>query len=114
MSGGTPIVLLHGLASSLRIWDFVAPILAQRFRVVAVDQRGHGLSTKPDDGYGFEEVGADLEAFVKLLGLDRPVVVGHSWGGSVAVRFGTDYPELTRGLVLVDGGFIERSEDATW
>lgn len=111
---GPPIVLLHGLASSLRIWDFVAPILAERFHVVAIDQRGHGLSTKPDDGYGFEEVGADLEAFVVMLGLDKPVVVGHSWGGSVAVRFGADYPELTRGLVLVDGGFMERSKDVTW
>jgi len=111
---GAPIVLLHGLASSLRIWDFVAPILAERFRVVAVDQRGHGLSSKPDDGYGFEEVGADLAALVELIGLERPVVVGHSWGGSVAVRFGTDHPEMARGLALVDGGFIERSKDVTW
>lgn len=111
---GTPVVLVHGLASSLTIWNFVAPILAERFRVIAVDQRGHGLSTKPDDGYGFEEVGADLGAFVQLLEMQRPVIVGHSWGGSVAVRFGTDYPEHTRGLVLVDGGFIDRSEDVTW
>jgi len=111
---GTPIVLVHGLASSLTIWNFVAPVLAERFRVLAIDQRGHGLSSKPEDGYGFEEVGADLEAFVELIGLERPVIVGHSWGGSVAVRFGVDYPEMTRGLVLVDGGFIDRGKDVTW
>ena len=111
---GAPIVLVHGLASSLRIWDFVAPVLAERFHVIAIDQRGHGLSTKPDENYSFEEVGADLEAFVEQMGLDRPVIVGHSWGGTVAVRFGTDYPEMTRGLVLVDGGFIERSKDVSW
>lgn len=111
---GTPVVLVHGLASSLTIWNFVAPILARQFRVLAIDQRGHGLSTKPDDGYGFEDVGADLEAFVQQLGLDRPAIIGHSWGATVAVRFGNDYPEHTRGLVLVDGGFIDRSEDTTW
>lgn len=111
---GAPIVLLHGLSSSLRIWDFVAPILAERFRVFAVDQRGHGLSTKPDDGYGFADVTGDLAAFVALLGLDRAIVAGHSWGGNVAAQFGAGYPEATRGLVLVDGGFIERSKDATW
>ena len=111
---GVPIVLLHGLSSSLRIWDFVAPILAGRFHVVAVDQRGHGLSTKPDHGYGFAEVTGDLASFIELVGLGRPVIVGHSWGGNVAVQFGADYPQATRGLVLVDGGFIERSKDATW
>jgi pimeloyl-ACP methyl ester carboxylesterase len=111
---GTPIVLAHGLASSLTIWNFVAPILAERFRVVAIDQRGHGMSSKPEEGYGFEEVGADLASFIQQTGLDRPVIVGHSWGGSVAVRFGVDYPQMTRGLVLVDGGFIDRSKDVTW
>jgi len=111
---GTPVVLLHGLASSLTIWNFVAPLLAERSRVVAVDQRGHGLSSKPDDGYTFEDVCGDLAAFVQLLALERPVIVGHSWGGSVAVRFGYDYPELRRGLVLVDGGFVDRSKDVTW
>src|SRR6266545_1920073 len=51
-SGGPSILLLHGLASSSHIWDLVAPRLAPRFRVVAYDQRGHGLSGKPSSGYG--------------------------------------------------------------
>lgn len=113
-SDGAPIVLLHGLSSSLTIWDFAAPILAERFRVLAVDQRGHGLSSKPADGYGFDEVTADLASFIDVAGLQRPLIVGHSWGGNVAVQFGADYPGAARGLVLVDGGFVERSRDATW
>lgn len=111
---GTPVVLLHGLSSSLRIWDFVAPLLAGRFHVIAVDQRGHGLSSKPAEGYGFEEVTGDLAALIALLGLERPVIAGHSWGGNVAAQFGADHPGLVRGLVLVDGGFLERSRDVTW
>ena len=53
---GQPLVLLHGLASTCRIWDLVAPILAEDFSVVALDQRGHGLSDKPDHGYDFASV----------------------------------------------------------
>ena len=57
---GRPIVLLHGLASNSRIWDMVAPILNLRYRVVALDQRGHGDTDKPDHGYEFASVIDDL------------------------------------------------------
>ncbi len=53
---GRQVVLLHGLASSCHIWDLVAPQLAEDFAVIAVDQRGHGLSDKPDTGYDFASV----------------------------------------------------------
>lgn len=111
---GPPIVLLHGLSSSLRIWDFVAPMLARRCHVYAVDQRGHGLSSKPDDGYGFAEVTGDLAAFIETLGIERPLIVGHSWGANVAVQFAADHPDVPCGVVLVDGGFIARPEGSTW
>src|SRR5262245_49905644 len=54
-----PLVLLHGLASTAHIWDLVAPRLAQGRRIVALDQRGHGLSDKPDEGYDFATIVAD-------------------------------------------------------
>jgi pimeloyl-ACP methyl ester carboxylesterase len=111
---GTPVVLIHGLSSNSRIWDLTAPRLIPGHWVVALDQRGHGLSDKPDDGYGFDSVCADLAAFVQYLRMDRPVVVGHSWGGAVAVQFAAEYPDLVRGLVLVDGGFIERPPGTPW
>ena len=106
---GQPLVLLHGLASTCRIWDLVAPILAEDFSVVALDQRGHGLSDKPDHGYDFASVSRDLREFVREMGMEQPLVVGHSWGGSVALEFAVRYPELPRGLCWVDGGMIEIS-----
>lgn len=113
---GPPIVLLHGLASNAHIWDAVAPILARQGRVVAPDQRGHGLSDKPDDGYDFARVVADARALVAVLDLERPTLVGHSWGGNVALQYAASVPaEDVAGLVLVDGGFIELGERwATW
>ncbi len=73
---GQPLVLLHGLASNARIWDMTAPLLAERFRVLALDQRGHGLSGKPDDGYDFQSVAGDLHAFREAIGLERPALAG--------------------------------------
>lgn len=112
---GRPVLLLHGLASNARIWDFVAPLLAERARVVAVDQRGHGLTTAPDTGYGFAETAADLAALIAALGFDRPVIVGHSWGANVAVECAARQPGLAAGLALVDGGiFSPRSDGLSW
>jgi len=100
-------LLLHGLASNARIWDLTAPYLASRFRIIALDQRGHGLSDKPEGGYTFAEVAGDLEELLEALGLERPVIVGHSWGGNVALQFAAGRPHQTSGIVLVDGGFLE-------
>ncbi len=112
--GGDSIVLIHGLASTCRIWDFVAPILSREFRVLALDQRGHGESFKPDCGYDFETMVADLSGFIELLGLTRPLIVGHSWGGDVALELAVAHPELARGLCFVDGGTIEISTRPGW
>ena len=113
---GEPLLLLHGLASNSRIWDLTAPLLARRFRVLALDQRGHGLSDKPDEGYDFQSVTSDLQAFIQALGLERPGLVGHSWGANVALQFAVDQPDAASWLVLVDGGFLEISAfpDMTW
>ena len=113
---GRSLLLLHGLSSNARIWDLMAPYLSGRYRVIALDQRGHGLSDKPDDGYTFEEVGGDLAAFIRALALERPLIVGHSWGGNVALQFAADRPDQVSGLVLVDGGFLEITaiEGMTW
>ena len=111
---GTPVVLLHGLSSSCRIWDLTAPLLARDFRVVAVDQRGHGLTDRPDSTYSFEEVCGDLGALLAALRFERPVLVGHSWGAGVALQFAAEDAEDVRGLVLVDGGMTEISASLTW
>jgi pimeloyl-ACP methyl ester carboxylesterase len=103
--GGEPAILaLHGLASNARWWDLVADRLAPRRRVIAVDLRGHGLSDRPDEGYDFDTVSGDLQDLCAQLHPRPLVVVGHSWGASVALAFGVNHPELTLGVVCVDGG----------
>jgi pimeloyl-ACP methyl ester carboxylesterase len=111
---GQPVVLLHGLASSYRIWDLMAPLLARRHRVVALDQRAHGRSERPDGDFSFPAYVEDLRAFLDALGFERAVVVGHSWGGNVALQFGVDAPERVEALTLVDGGFLELSARPGW
>ena len=108
---GQQVVLLHGLASNCRIWDLVAPILALSFSVVALDQRGHGDSDKPDSGYDFATVTDDLHGFIRALNLKRPLIMGHSWGAHVGLEYAVSRPDILRGMCFVDGGVSEVSAD---
>ena len=100
---GTPILLLHGLASSRRFWDLVVPGLAG-LPVVALDQRGHGDSDKPSGPYDGATVAADALTALDAIGWSRAVVVGHSWGASTALRLAAQAPERVLAVVAVDGG----------
>ncbi|MGD0863174.1 MAG: alpha/beta hydrolase [Candidatus Limnocylindrales bacterium] len=103
-----PFLLVHGLASNARLWDGVAPRLAAAgHSVAAVDLRGHGRSDKPDTGYDFATISEDLRALVATLALDRPVLVGQSWGAGLVLDFAVRHPDLARGIVLVDGGLTD-------
>lgn len=104
---GHPIVLVHGLASSSQIWNLVAPALAARYQVIAYDQRGHGESDKPETGYDLPTFVADLHGIIQSLGLTRPALVGHSWGGNLVLQYAVTYPDVVSHLALIDGGFIE-------
>lgn len=110
-----PIVLIHGLASATRIWDFVAPLLAEGgYEVVALDQRGHGESDKPESGYDFATIVADDAAAFTELGLVNPVLVGHSWGAMVVLQYAATFPTRVRSLVLVDGATNQLSLRSNW
>jgi pimeloyl-ACP methyl ester carboxylesterase len=97
-------VLLHGLASQRRFWNLVATRLIG-LPVLALDQRGHGDSDRPEDGYDLTTVASDLATALDALGWSRAVVVGHSWGGAVAATFAAEHPDRTLALVAIDGGF---------
>ena len=105
--GGLPMVLLHGLASQSHIFDLAAPLLAKSLRVVALDQRGHGESDSAETGYDFGSVVADLAAFLDALEIKRAIIVGHSWGGNVALEFAATHPKRAAALVFIDGGFLD-------
>ena len=103
--GGDPAILaLHGLASNARWWDLVGADLAPAHRLLAVDLRGHGQSDRPETGYDFDTVIDDLRQVVDALTVQPLVVVGHSWGASVALAYAAARPELVLGAVCVDGG----------
>ena len=79
-------VLLHGVTSSAQSWVRVGPALANRYRVYALDMRGHGDSIKPSKGaYSLRHTADDAAAFIDILGLERPLLMGHSWGGATAM-----------------------------
>jgi pimeloyl-ACP methyl ester carboxylesterase len=110
---GPPVLLLHGLASQRRFWNLVVPHLAG-LPVCALDQRGHGDSDKPDEGYDLFTVARDAATALDALGWSRAVVVGHSWGAAVACTLAAEFPERVLAVVAVDGGLgspLESGED---
>lgn len=119
MGEGPSIVLIHGLASNLHLWDGVAKRLEEaRHRVVAVDLRGHGRSPKPDGPglaersgfsglYDVPSVAGDVIALIERLGLGACLLAGQSYGGTVALQIAAERPDLTAAVVCVDGGFMD-------
>lgn len=102
-SGAPPIVLMHGLSSMGRIWDPLARALQDRYRLIALDQRGHGDSGWPEDAaYSTEDYVADLEALVDAWGLQRFVLIGLSMGGMNSIAYAARHPERLTHLVAVD------------
>lgn len=101
-------VLVHGLASNALVWRGVAEFLSgSGYAVVAVDLRGHGESGVPVSGYDTTTAAADVGDLIATLRLGRPVVVGQSWGGNVAVELAASQPDSVSGIALIDGGWIQ-------
>jgi non-heme chloroperoxidase len=98
---GVPVVFLHGVTDSWRSFERVLPLLPPTIHAFALSQRGHGDTSRPASGYRFEDMSADLLAFVDALGLRTAIIVGHSMGASVAQRFVVDHPDRVERLVLM-------------
>jgi non-heme chloroperoxidase len=98
---GLPVLLLHGFADSWRSFELVLPHLPESIHAFALSLRGHGDASRPATGYGVRDFAADVAEFQDAMHLRTAVVVGHSMGSGVALRFAIDHPERTMGLVLV-------------
>jgi pimeloyl-ACP methyl ester carboxylesterase len=98
-----PLVLLHGITSNAQTWNRFAPQMADRFRVLAIDQRGHGESDWAP-AYSTKLMSDDLESFADALGLAKFALVGHSMGGCNAYYFAAEHPERVTCLVIGDFG----------
>lgn len=102
---GTPLLLLHGFGMDAHAWDDFAPAVAPHYRTLAMDLRGHGDSGHdPERRYAYADHVADVLAVCETLGLERLVLMGHSFGGRVSMLFAGAHPERMAGLVIVDAG----------
>jgi len=112
-SGRPPVVLVPGFGMTHEAWDRqVRALTAAGHRVVAVDQRGHGRSDKPLDGYDVERLSQDLVAVLDALEVQRSVLVGWSFGGQVAFRTAAAHPDRVDRLVLVGSNAVRASRSA--
>lgn len=105
---GPALLLLHGLACDHTTWAPVVDRLAERFTVIAPDFLGHGRSDKPRADYTVAGYANGMRDLLTVLGIDKVTVVGHSFGGGVAMQFAYQFPERTERLMLLDAGGLGR------
>lgn len=98
-TGEIPIVLVHGSWVSHRTWERVVPLLADSFRVLAYDRRGHGESERPATQGSVREDVADLAALIEHLELGPLWLAGNSFGASITLRLAGERPDLVRGVI---------------
>lgn len=99
-----PLILLHGYSDSWHSFSPVIPLLESRYRLLALDQRGHGASDQPASGYALRDLAEDVVALMDELGIRRATIVGHSMGSLVAQQVGLIAPERVERLVLIGSG----------
>jgi pimeloyl-ACP methyl ester carboxylesterase len=106
---GPVVVLLHGLASDADTWDkAIGPLAAHGLRVLAVDLIGHGQSDKPPGDYLLSDFAESLGHFLDAMGVSAATLCGHSFGGAIAMYFGSRHPERVERVVLVSAGGLGR------
>ena len=102
-SGETVVLFLHGITANRRVWDPVIEILSSRYTCIAVDQRGHGLSDKPETGYSDLDFSDDVRGLANAFSPSAGVfVVGHSLGARNSIVAASRFPDRIRGIVAID------------
>jgi pimeloyl-ACP methyl ester carboxylesterase len=105
---GPLVVLLHGITSTSDAWRQVMPRLAERYTVIAPDLIGHGRSAKPRGDYSLGAYAAGVRDLLAVLGFERGTVVGHSFGGGIAMQFAYLFPEYIERMALIASGGLGR------
>ena len=97
------LLLLHGFGETSGIWEDTAGELAREYRVIALDQRGHGGSARaPDRNYSRTSQVEDLEAFIEALGLRTVTIIGHAMGGANALCYAAEHPDVVTALIVIE------------
>lgn len=104
MGSGPALLLLHGLGCDSSTWNNVMLTLSKNFTVIAPDLLGHGASDKPNADYSLGGYANGMRDLLTILDIDRVTVVGHSFGGGIAMQFAYQYPERTERVCLVSTG----------
>ncbi len=105
-----PIVLCHGATDNGLCWTPVARALEADYDVIMPDSRWHGFSDGPAEGNSPDSQVEDLAGLVQALGLEKPIIMGHSMGANTALKFASCYPELPRAVILEDPPLREAVE----
>lgn len=101
---GATILAVHGITANCMVWKTIAEAVVPEYRLVAMDLRGRGFSDKPDTGYSISHHISDLYNLINSLETGPVILMGHSLGAFISLAFATQYPLLTKALILVDGG----------
>lgn len=99
---GPVVIMIHGFPDCWYSWRYQMPALSEKFKVVAIDQRGYNLSGQPTgvENYSVDKLVGDVAAVLKHLGAEKATIVGHDWGGLVSWMFAMQHPELTERLII--------------
>ncbi len=107
------LVMLHGITDSGLCWPRVVGALASEYDMILPDARGHGLSDKPATGYAPSDHAADVAGLIRGLGLERPLLIGHSMGAAVSATVAANYPDLVSGVILEDPPWRAGADEGT-
>lgn len=103
LGSGPDLVMIHGVTGNLAIWHLqIAPLLIQDFRILTYDLRGHGYSDLPPVGYTVDDMAGDLLGLLDALEIERPFIVGHSFGADIGLYFAYRFPERVRNLLAIE------------
>lgn len=106
-TAGKPVMILaHGSSDDGMCWTNFAREFAQDYDIIMYDARGHGRTDPPRQGDAIDSQVEDLAGLIKALNIQKPIVMGHSMGASMAIWFGAKYPETAKAIVLEDPGLI--------
>jgi pimeloyl-ACP methyl ester carboxylesterase len=115
---GPEMVMLHGFLGNLAVWHLaIAPSLRSEFRITTCDLRGHGYSDVTPTGYTTSTLARDLKGLLDALGIERPILVGHSFGADVCLHFALLYPDRVSRIVAIEAGLaalVHQRKDHTW
>lgn len=112
LGSGPDVVMVHGITGNLAVWHLhIVPALTEHFRVLTYDLRGHGYSDTPPTGYSPDAMADDLLGLLDCLELDRPAIIGHSFGADVALYLAARHPERTRQVIAIESA-LPAMEDA--